>query len=171
VSSLPANALAHAGARAGSRSEVDKSELAQAFRQEPCIPTRLYIVSAAQVLIVDDNEDAARSLALLLELEDIEAIWAPDAASALALLEHTSPPLLLVDIGLPGGMNGFQLAQRLRQLPGTRRAALIALSGSEQMSMDTAHSVFDQYWTKPFDPKKLLEAVQAVLARLATVSD
>jgi CheY-like chemotaxis protein len=130
----------------------------------------LHTVSA-QVLIVDDNEDAAGSLAMLLELEDIEAISAPDATSALALLEHASPSLLLIDIGLPGGINGFQLAQRLRQLPGTRRATLIALSGSDEASTDTVRSVFDQYWTKPFDPKKLLEAVQAALARPAMVSD
>ena len=69
-----------------------------------------------QVLIVDDSADAAASLTMLLELEDIAAQSVGDAEAALRFVEGTTPLLLLIDIGLPG-MNGFELAQRLRQLP------------------------------------------------------
>jgi DNA-binding response OmpR family regulator len=121
---------------------------------------------AAQVIIVDDNEDAAMSLTMLLDLEDIPSLAAPDAESALRLVEQSAPPLLLIDIGLPG-MNGFELAKRLRELPTTRNATLIALTGRE-VSADRGETVgmaFDQYWTKPFDPKQLLAEVKAIIGR------
>lgn len=121
---------------------------------------------AAQVIIVDDNEDAAMSLAMLLELEDILSVAAPDAEAALRMVQQLAPTLLLIDIGLPG-MNGFELAKRLRELPSTRNATLIALTGREANAdqNETADMAFDQYWTKPFDPKQLLAEVKAIIGR------
>jgi CheY-like chemotaxis protein len=120
--------------------------------------------SAPQVLIVDDNEDAAMSLTLLFELEDIVAASVPDAEAALRFVQQSVPPLLLIDIGLPG-MNGFELARRLRALPALRASTLIALSGRDAGPQAQAETGFDQFWTKPFDPKKLLAEVQLVLNR------
>ena len=117
---------------------------------------------AVQVLIVDDNEDAAMSLTMLLELEDIVAATAPTAPVALELLDRISPTLMLIDIGLPG-MNGFELARRLRERPDTREATLIALTGRDSNREDAEAAAFDQFWTKPFDPKKLLVAVKTIL--------
>lgn len=121
-----------------------------------------------QVLIVDDNEDAATSLSMLLELEDISSQAAPDAETALEMVQEISPPLLLIDIGLPG-MNGYDLARRLRQLPRLQHSTLIALTGRDVTSGEeaTAGTVFDQMWAKPFDPKKLLTEIKAILARSA----
>jgi len=116
-----------------------------------------------QVLIVDDSEDAAASLVLLLELEDISAQSAPDGETALQIVERVSPPVLLIDIGLPG-MNGYQLAERLRALPQLADSTLIALTGRD-LHPGEKGTLFDQFWTKPFDPKQLLAEVQAVLSR------
>lgn len=118
---------------------------------------------SVEVLIVDDNEDAANSLAMLLELEDVAAAIAPDAEAALRLTERLRPTLLLIDIGLPG-MNGYELAHELRKRPATRTAALIALTGRDAPA-DTSENGFDQFWTKPFDPRKLLEEIKALLDR------
>jgi DNA-binding response OmpR family regulator len=120
--------------------------------------------SPAQVLIVDDNEDAASSLAMLLELEDITAAAVADAEAALQYLQTSSPALLLIDIGLPG-MDGYELAARVRQVPGLQAATLIALSGREVDAGFARGTAFDQFWTKPFDPKRLLAEVQLVLSR------
>ena len=119
-----------------------------------------------QVLIVDDSADAAASLAMLLELEDIVAHSVADAEAALSYVVQRAPPLLLIDIGLPG-MNGFELAQRLRQLPHLSRATLIALTGRESPSPEE-QALFDQFWTKPFDPRRLIEEVKIVISRAAT---
>jgi CheY-like chemotaxis protein len=123
---------------------------------------------AAQVLVVDDSEDAAMSLTMLLDLEGISTAIAADAEAALAHIERAPPVLCLIDIGLPG-MNGLELAQRLRALPATRTMTLIALTGREAGlngdAEDTQARAFDQYWTKPFDPRRLISEVQAVIAR------
>lgn len=118
-----------------------------------------------QVLIVDDSADAAASLTMLLELEDIAARSVGDAETALQFVEQTVPLLLLIDIGLPG-MNGYELAQRLRQLPQLNGATLIALTGREGPSPQE-QALFDQFWTKPFDPLRLIEEVKGVISRAA----
>jgi CheY-like chemotaxis protein len=118
-----------------------------------------------QVLIVDDSADAAASLTMLLELEDIAAQSAGDAESALQIVANDTPVLLLIDIGLPG-MNGYELAQRLRQMPQLRDATLIALTGRDKASAQE-QALFDQFWTKPFDPRRLIDEVKAVLSHAA----
>jgi CheY-like chemotaxis protein len=117
------------------------------------------------VLIVDDSADAAASLIMLLELEDIAAQSVGDAAAALRFVEQTVPLLLLIDIGLPG-MDGYELARRLRQLPQLKGATLIALTGREGPTPQE-QALFDQFWTKPFDPRRLIEEVKAVISRAA----
>jgi CheY-like chemotaxis protein len=116
-----------------------------------------------QVLIVDDSADAAASLTMLLELEDIAAQSVGDAEAALQLCEGRTPLLLLIDIGLPG-MNGYELARRLRQLPQLDGVTLIALTGREQPDAQE-RALFDQFWTKPFEPRRLIEEVKAVISR------
>jgi CheY-like chemotaxis protein len=116
-------------------------------------------------LIVDDSADAAASLTMLLELEDIVAQSVGDAEAALQFVEHTVPLLLLIDIGLPG-MNGYELARRLRQLPRLNGTTLIALTGREGPSPQE-QALFDQFWTKPFDPRRLIEEVKGVINRAA----
>lgn len=115
------------------------------------------------VLIVDDSEDAATSLAMLFELEDISAQTAPDAEVALRMVERLVPTLLLIDIGLPG-MDGYELARRLRQRPQLRGSTLIALTGRDGKS-GGEQALFDQFWTKPFDPKRLIDEVKSVISR------
>lgn len=118
----------------------------------------------AQILIVDDNVDAAMSLVMLLDLEDMTAVTVADAPSALALIGAACPPLMLIDIGLPG-MNGFELAKRLRAHPVARYSTLIALTGREPRDVDDPDArLFDRFWTKPFDPNKLLADVKAILS-------
>jgi DNA-binding response OmpR family regulator len=124
--------------------------------------------ASVSVLIVDDNEDAAMSLTMLLELENISSAVAADAPAALSLLETIRPRLMLIDIGLPG-MNGYELAQRVRERADAADATLIALSGREAED-SAAATVFHQFWTKPFDPKKLLTEVKAILSAAPDVT-
>jgi CheY-like chemotaxis protein len=119
------------------------------------------------VLIIDDSADAATSLVMLFELEDISAQSAPSAEVALQMVERMVPTLLLIDIGLPG-MDGYELARRLRRLPQLRSSTLIALTGRDGQAGGEQAAVFDQFWTKPFDPKRLIEEVRSVLSRAET---
>src|SRR3569833_3552399 len=81
-----------------------------------------------RVLIVDDNEDAANSLALLLKLGGHETASVYTAADALQQAHVFKPDVVLLDIGLPG-MDGYEVAQKMRELPGLRDIRLVAVTG------------------------------------------
>jgi signal transduction histidine kinase len=121
---------------------------------EPAAPT------PRRVLVVEDNLDAAESMQLLLESIGHEVTVVTDGAKAVEEALRTRPDVVLLDIGLPG-MDGFQLAAALRQLPQTRRARLIAVSGygQEQDRERSARAGFDLHLVKPVDPKRLVEAI------------
>jgi CheY-like chemotaxis protein len=115
------------------------------------------------VLVVDDNVDAAESLAVVLRLTGHQARTAHSGAAALQAAGAFRPEAVLLDIGLPGGLSGYELAPRLRQLPGLGGALLVALTGfgQEEDKRRAEEAGFDAHLTKPAD----LEALQALLAR------
>jgi CheY-like chemotaxis protein/anti-sigma regulatory factor (Ser/Thr protein kinase) len=114
--------------------------------------------SCLRVMIVDDNIDAAQSLAALLELHGHQTIIAEDAQSALASAASHPVQVFILDIGLPD-MDGYALAGRLRALPATLNATLIALTGYGQAHdrlLSTAAG-FDHHFVKPMDFMRLAE--------------
>jgi CheY-like chemotaxis protein len=121
---------------------------------------------ALRVLVVDDNRDAAQALATLLELMRHDVRVANDGAEALRMAELHRPELVLLDIGMPG-MDGYEVARRLRGLPCTATARIVALSGYGQASdkMRSAQAGFDDHLVKPVEPDKLEEMVEALARR------
>ena len=117
-----------------------------------------------RILVVDDNKDAAESLAILLELWGHEARRAHDGATALQLGASYRPDVIFLDIGLPG-MDGYEVASRLRQMPETSAATLIAVTGygQEEDRRRSRRAGFDQHLVKPVAP----ESLQSLLAGLA----
>jgi CheY-like chemotaxis protein len=108
-----------------------------------------------RVLVVDDNGDAADSLAEILRMFGHEVDVALDGPTALAKLEASRPDVVLSDIGLPG-MSGYELAKAIRA-SGFRGVQLIALSGYAQ-SEDVRRAMeagFDAHVAKPPDPEEL----------------
>jgi PAS domain S-box-containing protein len=105
-----------------------------------------------RVMVVDDNQDAAETLAMALELFACEVVVAHTGAQALELVGVADPALALLDIGLPD-MNGYELARRLRQLPGGAARTLIATTGwGQQKDRERAFDAgFDHHLTKPID--------------------
>jgi signal transduction histidine kinase len=116
-----------------------------------------------RLLVVDDNEDAAESLALLLRLQGHEVRVAHDGPAALAMLNGYQPEMVFLDIGMPG-MDGYEVASRLRQRPGLEDLRLAALTGWGQREdrRRTAEAGFDHHLVKPVEPA-LLEQVLAGL--------
>jgi PAS domain S-box-containing protein len=105
-----------------------------------------------RVMVVDDNQDAAETLAMALELYACEVVVAHSGAQALELIGAADPALALLDIGLPD-MTGYELARRLRQLPGGGARILIATTGwGQQKDRELAFEAgFDHHLTKPID--------------------
>jgi PAS domain S-box-containing protein len=117
---------------------------------------------ARRVLVVDDNRDAAESLAMILSINGAEVAVALSGPQALQQIPYFRPTAVLMDIGMPG-MDGYEVAQRIRAEPAHRDLLLVALTGWGQAEdKERAMSVgFDHHLTKPVDPAEL----ENVLAR------
>jgi signal transduction histidine kinase/ActR/RegA family two-component response regulator len=123
-------------------------------------------IPSLDILIVDDNADAADTLSMYLSTMGHHLRVAYEGHSALALAAEAAPDVLLLDIGLPD-IDGYELAQRVRTLPQTTYATLIALTGYGQHS-DRERSLaagFNHHLTKPVDVAILLRLLRSVSKR------
>jgi CheY-like chemotaxis protein len=116
------------------------------------------------ILIVDDNHDAAQSLAEILHALGHQVAVAHEPQVALALAEQDWPQVFILDIGLPD-IDGYALARRLRamaeQKPHERRAVYLALTGYGQAHDKVLSKAagFDRHFVKPVDLEALLAAL------------
>ena len=111
-----------------------------------------------RVLIADDNRDAADSISMLLQMAGHEVTVAYDGQQALENIETLRPEVALLDIGMPG-LDGFEVARRVRLDIRIRNTLLIAVTGWGQAS-DKARALaagFDLHFTKPVEPATLIE--------------
>ena len=113
-------------------------------------------MNGARILVVDDIPDAAESLALLLRVEGHEVRTAHDGPNALEVVGAFRPEVALLDIGLPR-MDGYELARRLRGVPGLEATLLVALTGygQEEDRRKSMEAGFDGHLVKPADPAAL----------------
>lgn len=120
------------------------------------------VASGSRVLVVDDNEDAARSLAVLLEIEGCQTEVRLDGGSALEAARAEPPAVVLLDLGLPD-VDGFEVCRRLRERESTKGARIVAVSGfgdeDSRHRMDDAG--FDDHLLKPVNPADLRRVLGA----------
>jgi CheY-like chemotaxis protein len=111
-----------------------------------------------RLLVVDDNGDAAESLAMLLQATGAEVRTVRDGPAGLAAAHDFAPHAVLLDLGMPG-MDGFEVARRLRADPLQEGLVIVALTGwgQEEDRRRTAGSGFDHHLTKPVDVDQLLD--------------
>lgn len=130
-------------------------------------PTRLPAAVNAgpflRVLVVDDNADAAQSLGLLLEASGHDVRTAYDGLTALATALEFRPDVVLLDIGLPG-IDGYEVASRLRKLPAFSQVVLVALTGygQETDKQRSEASGFNHHLVKPADFVALQDILSTV---------
>jgi PAS domain S-box-containing protein len=126
----------------------------EAAEPEPHAP---HSAGRLKILVVDDNVDAATSLAMLLELEGHVTSVAHSGLGALTAVNDFRPDAVFLDIGLPD-ISGYEVARRLRAAPAAERTArLIALTGwgSEEDRRQALAAGFDSHLIKPVDPMEL----------------
>ena len=115
-----------------------------------------------RILVVDDNVDAARMLAMFLEAAGHEVLVEHRALDGLQRARSDQPDICILDIGLPD-MDGNALATRLRQDPGTAGMLLIAATGygSERDKQDALAAGFDHHMVKPIDSSVLFGLIES----------
>jgi signal transduction histidine kinase/ActR/RegA family two-component response regulator len=173
---LPAMTRARARAKPGPKADVPPVVAAEipTFRPEPDVdfagdsgPMAGPGAGAAarRVLVVDDNDSSAQSMAMILKLEGYVVQVAYDGESALEIIRDFRPEAILTDIGLPG-IDGHELARRIRQDPDLSASVglLAAVTGyaEAEARRRSREAGFDHHLVKPVDP----EAVLALLASL-----
>jgi len=122
----------------------------------PALPRRT-------VLVVDDNRDAAETLAALLDMFGHRAPVANDGNQALRMLPSLMPDVVFLDLGMPG-MSGYDVAVAIRHEPRYAQVRLVALTGwgGEADRARTREAGFDAHLTKP----ATVEAIEEVLGRI-----
>ncbi|HET9338581.1 MAG TPA: PAS domain S-box protein [Casimicrobiaceae bacterium] len=138
------------------------AQLPDAVESPPDMPSKT--AAPRRILVVDDNRDAASSLAVLLQLAGNETFTAFDGAAALDAVERHRPDMALLDIGMPR-VNGYEACRRIRAMPGGKDIVLVALTGwgQEEDRRKSRDAGFDAHLVKPV----AYDALVALLDSLA----
>ena len=149
---LPALAAAKGSSAAPARPGNGKTAAVK-----PAVPPAASAAVTHRILVVDDNADSAQGTAKILTRQGHDVRIVYDGPSALIAAREHRPRYVLLDIGLPG-MDGYEVAARLRQEEALQGATLIAVSGYGQDSdrRRSREAGFDQHLVKPVDPEELL---------------
>ncbi|HVE89610.1 MAG TPA: ATP-binding protein [Burkholderiaceae bacterium] len=126
------------------------------------------IRSSRRILVVDDNQDSANSLAVFLQLLGNETHTAFDGIEALEKAASLHPDVVLLDIGMPR-MNGYEVASQLRAQPWGKQVILVAVTGwGQDEDSQRAHKAgFDCHMVKPIDPGSLTTTLAGLSAERA----
>lgn len=142
---------------------VANQQAPNAFESVPGTERRQQDRRSVRILVVDDNQDAAESLAALLRARHHIVEVAHEGQQALRLLQAHDPHLVFLDIGMPV-MDGYEVASRIRRMPDRGHVRLVALTGwgAEHDRANSKKAGFDEHLTKPAS----LETVERLIASL-----
>jgi PAS domain S-box-containing protein len=141
--------------------------LQQAVAVESSAPAPAIVAARRfRVLVVDDNKDFAMTLEILMEMAGHDVRAANDGITAYEMAMDFRPDIVLLDIGLPG-MNGYELAGRLRRSPELAGSTLIALTGYGQAEdrQRVTNAGLDGHLVKPVEPAELLALIDRLHSR------
>ena len=138
---------------------------------EPEAPSEQSALASGKlrVVVVEDAEDMAQSLKILLELWGHDVWVVHDGPAALVAYRTYQPDVILLDIGLPG-MNGYDVARQLRREQGEKRPFIMALTGygQDEDKRQSQEAGFDYHMTKPVEPNKLQTLLASAPAPVET---
>jgi two-component system, OmpR family, alkaline phosphatase synthesis response regulator PhoP len=125
------------------------------------------------VLVVEDDEDIQELVGYNLRKEGYQVAGVASGNDALRAVESNLPDLILLDIMLPGGLDGLKVCRRLKENPKSEQIPIIMLTakGEETDIVSGLNMGADDYVTKPFSPKVLLARIEAVLRRAEVKHD
>ena len=122
--------------------------------------------NSRRILVVDDNRDAALSLAMILKLMGHDSRIAEDGLQAIQVASEYHPELVFLDIGMPR-MNGYDACRAIRQLPGGDGMYIVALTGwgQDEDRRKSKDAGFDEHFTKPADPNLITQLLESLPRR------
>lgn len=119
-----------------------------------------------RALVVDDEPSIVTAIEFLLEKEGLEVHKAYNGADAIALAESLKPDVVLLDVMMPGGIDGFEVARRIRRSTGLDSSKIIFLTakGTQADKLEGYSSGAEHYLVKPFDNDELVMTVTELVA-------
>ncbi len=119
-----------------------------------------------RILIVEDQADIRKLIRMTLEFGDFEIQEAVDGESGLAAAANFKPTVMLLDVMMPGQLDGYQVCQRIKQDPDLRHIQVVLLTARGQVSDIEAgqRAGANAYLVKPFSPLELIDRVEALVA-------
>ena len=119
-----------------------------------------------RVLIVEDQSDIRKRIRMTLEFEDYEIHEAADGAFGLAMVSAVRPDLVLLDVMMPGELDGLQVCQRIKSDPKLSGLKVVLLTARGQARDREAgqQAGADDYLVKPFSPLQLIETIDRLVA-------
>jgi DNA-binding response OmpR family regulator len=120
--------------------------------------------SQTVIVLVEDDPNIADLVDLYLRQADFRVYQAPDGATGLQLVKDRQPRLVILDVGLPGGLDGLEVCRRLRATSDVPIIMLTARDGEIDRVLGLEMGA-DDYVTKPFSPRELVARVKAILRR------
>lgn len=120
--------------------------------------------TGAKVLVVDDEPNVLKSLAQYLTIEDFDVEMASNGIEALEKVESFCPELILLDVMMPG-MDGFEVLEKIKEMPDHKNTPIIMLTAKDQSSdvLKGYQSGATSYLVKPFDLDELVETIHQTL--------
>lgn len=120
---------------------------------------------AARILIVDDQSELRRLVRMTLEYGDYELHEADNGARALQLLETVKPELVVLDVMMPGDMDGYRVCDMIKNQPGSNiKVVMLSAKGQQTDLKEGRLAGADAYLVKPFSPLELIATVEKLLA-------
>lgn len=112
-----------------------------------------------KILIVEDHADIRRLIRMTLEFDDYEVLEAEDGESGLRMAEELKPDLLLLDVMMPGSVNGLDVCRNVKQQQDAPRILLLSARGRSEDLEAGQLAGADAYLVKPFSPLQLIETI------------
>lgn len=154
------------GVDQGSRFRMELPSIPPPVQPAALASDPVKISQLRRVLLIEDNEDARRSMVTILRYYGYRVFEAADGLEGIATAEEIQPDCAIIDIGLPQ-YDGYEVARRVREVPACRDMLLIALTGygSDEARRKAEEAGFDEYLVKPVFPKNLAELIESQLNR------
>lgn len=119
-----------------------------------------------KILIVDDEEKVRKLVEVTLSVGDLEIVHASSGDEALKVAQETRPDIILLDIMMPGSLDGFDVCRVLKKDPDTKDIYIIMLTAKGQQAdkQKGFASGANDYFVKPFSPMELMDKIDKVIA-------
>ena len=116
-----------------------------------------------KILIVEDHADIRRLIRMTLEFDDYEILEADNGEAGLAMVDMHAPDLILLDVMMPGKLNGLEVCRRIKSQPNPPRVLLLTARGRSEDLEAGMQAGAEAYLVKPFSPLQMIENINRQL--------